>query len=110
MVDSLGPQEQTQKHGLSRQVPQWTTVLGLADKYDYFLLDCDGVIWSGEEEINQAFKSIEKLESLGKKVFFLSNNATKSSQDSAEKMKRLGYSDPKPDQIFGTAFITAQYM
>ena len=74
------------------------------------MLDCDGVIWSGEEQINQAFKAIEKLESLGKKVFFLSNNATKSAQDSAVKMKRLGYSNPKPDQIFGTAYITAQYM
>jgi ribonucleotide monophosphatase NagD (HAD superfamily) len=41
---------------------QWTTVKDLASKYDYFLMDCDGVVWSGSHEIDHAFEVIQWLE------------------------------------------------
>ena len=53
---------------------------------------------------------IEHLESLGKQVFFYTNNSTKLAEDSVTKMLQLGYKNPKPEQIFGSAFVTAQYI
>lgn len=47
-------------------------------KYDTFLLDCDGVIWSGPHAIDGAKETITYLRSLGKNVIFVSNNASKS--------------------------------
>ena len=36
----------------------WVTIKELAPKYDHFLLDCDGVVWSGGHEIDKAFEVI----------------------------------------------------
>ena len=47
------------------------------DKYDYFLFDCDGVLWSGNTEIKDSFLALNKLNSLGKKVFLITNNSTR---------------------------------
>jgi 4-nitrophenyl phosphatase len=65
----------------------FTSVKELASKYDYFLFDCDGVLWHGENtQIGQAFKNIEWLESQGKKVFFVTNNASISRETMMQKM------------------------
>jgi ribonucleotide monophosphatase NagD (HAD superfamily) len=40
---------------------QLTSIKQLAEKYDHFLLDCDGVIWSGSNPIPGAFEVIEWL-------------------------------------------------
>ena len=87
-----------------------TSIEELAQKYDCFILDCDGVIWQGPNQIDESFKVIEHLESLGKQVFFFTNNSTKLVEDSVSKMKSLGYSNPKEDHIFGSAYVTAQYI
>jgi 4-nitrophenyl phosphatase len=66
----------------------WTSVKELASKYEYFLFDCDGVLWHGEDiQIGEAFKNIEWLEAQGKKVFFVTNNASISRETMAKKMK-----------------------
>jgi 4-nitrophenyl phosphatase len=67
---------------------QWTDLKQLALKYDYFLFDCDGVLWHGEKtHIGQSFRNIEWLESLGKTVFFVTNNASISRETLAKKMQ-----------------------
>ena len=54
----------------------WTSVRSLAEKYDYFLFDCDGVLWNGDTmHIGQSFRNIEWLESIGKKCYFITNSA-----------------------------------
>ena len=43
------------------------SVKELAEKYDIFLFDCDGVIWQGEEiQEGEAFLNIKWLEAQGK--------------------------------------------
>lgn len=58
-----------------------TSIKALAADFDYFLLDCDGVIWSGSKEIDQSFQVIEWLHILGKKIFFLTNSSGKTRED-----------------------------
>jgi len=85
----------------------WTDIIQLASKFDYFLLDCDGVVWQANNQIGTAFKTVEWLQAQGKKVYFLSNNSTKSPETMALKMKSMGLSDPQLDKIYGSAFTLA---
>ena len=68
-----------------------TTIELLANTYDYFLFDCDGVIWEGASEIEGSIKALNYLKSLGKKLFFLSNNSTKSRKDYVTELGTHGY-------------------
>jgi len=38
----------------------------LADKYEYFLFDCDGVLWLGAESIAGSFETLSYLMKKGK--------------------------------------------
>lgn len=50
----------------------------LANHYDYFLLDCDGVLWLGEKPIAHSFPALDYLISKNKKVFLLTNGTQRS--------------------------------
>ncbi len=55
------------------------------------------MIWSGPKKIDESFEVIEHLESLGKQVFFYTNNSTKLGDDIVTKMRQLGYKNPKEE-------------
>jgi 4-nitrophenyl phosphatase len=82
------------KQTLLHSLNNWATVRSLADKYDYFLFDCDGVLWNPDGMIGQCFRNIEWLESIGKKCYFITNNAMYSRESMAYKMQKptFGYS------------------
>ena len=44
---------------------------------DNFLLDCDGVLWRGTEGVPGVAATVDALRAAGKRVFFVSNNASK---------------------------------
>ena len=64
------------------------TLEQFASKFDYFLFDCDGVLWYGAKQIGQAFRNIEYLESIGKKVYFVTNSSLISREDLAEMARK----------------------
>ena len=93
--------------------PNWSSVRQLAGLYDYFIFDCDGVVWHGDEiHIGQAFRNIEWLESLGKKVFFVTNNSSISREAMMAKMenKVFGYQNAHVDKLYPSCTIAAQYV
>ena len=53
---------------------------------------------------------VEWLESQGKQVYFVSNNATKSPAVACQKMLKMGLASPKVDNYFGTARVVAHYL
>ena len=56
-------------NGLTREI---------SEDVDTVLLDCDGVIWHGDALVPGAKKAVDYLrETLQKRVFFVTNNATK---------------------------------
>lgn len=61
----------------------------LLDKYDTFLFDCDGVLWSGDDLIPRAKEVLAKLRSKGKQVVFVTNNASKSRKAYKGKFDKL---------------------
>lgn len=61
----------------------------LLDKYDVWLFDCDGVIWSGDDLIPGAVEALNKLRKLGKTIVFVTNNASKSRKAILKKFEKL---------------------
>lgn len=79
------------------------------DSVDSVLFDCDGVIWRGDEAIPGATQVISLLKQNGKKVFFVTNNSSKTRSMYADKMLTLGF-NVKEDEVFGTAYCCAMYL
>ena len=89
---------------------QFTSIRKLAKIYDYFLFDCDGVVWHGEKNhIGEAFRNIEWLESVGKKVYFITNNAGISRKTMKDKMEEspFSYKNAKVDHMYPSTAIAA---
>lgn len=81
----------------------------LLDGVDVFIFDCDGVIWRGDSLIPGIPETLEKLRALGKKMFFVTNNSTKSRAGYKKKFDSLGLDVPA-EEIFSSSFAAAAYM
>ncbi|XP_077357738.1 glycerol-3-phosphate phosphatase [Festucalex cinctus] len=81
----------------------------LLDSVDSVLFDCDGVIWRGDQAIPGAPQVIKLLKEHGKKVFFVTNNSTKTRKMYVDKMSTLGF-EATEDEVFGTAYCSAMYL
>ncbi|XP_056152940.1 glycerol-3-phosphate phosphatase [Lampris incognitus] len=79
------------------------------DSVDCVLFDCDGVIWRGDQAIPGAPQVINLLKKSGKKVFFVTNNSSKTRRMYAEKMGRLGF-EVTEQEVFGAAYCAAMYL
>jgi HAD superfamily hydrolase (TIGR01450 family) len=62
----------------------------LVDAYDLVILDLDGVVYLGEEPVPGAVEAIERLRREGPPVVFVTNNASRSPDDVAALLTRLG--------------------
>jgi 4-nitrophenyl phosphatase len=61
----------------------------LADRFDGFLVDLDGVMWRGDVPVAGATETIDALRTAGKRVAFVTNNASRSARDYAAKLMRM---------------------
>lgn len=81
----------------------------LLDSVDSILFDCDGVIWRGDQAIPDAPRVINLLKEKGKKVFFVTNNSTKTRKMYVDKLTALGFNATE-EEVFGTAYCSAVYL
>jgi len=51
---------------------------------------CDGVIWEGDHVIGKAGDTLQYLRQQGKRIFFVTNNATKSRASNKGKFDKMG--------------------
>ncbi|KAI1302623.1 4-nitrophenylphosphatase-like protein [Xylaria venustula] len=79
------------------------------DKFDVFLFDCDGVLWSGDHLFEGTVETLELLRSKGKRVVFVTNNSTKSRQDYQKKLTGLGIPS-NIEEVFASAYSAAIYI
>ncbi|XDG01504.1 hypothetical protein ABKA04_001119 [Annulohypoxylon sp. FPYF3050] len=96
------------------QLPKYLTGDSVAlneflDKFDVFLLDCDGVLWSGDHLFEGIVETLEFLRSRGKRVVFVTNNSTKSRPDYQKKLTALGIPSDV-EEIFASAYSSAIYI
>lgn len=85
-------------------------VLSLLDAYDYFLFDCDGVLWLGDHVFPNVPETLQLLKKLKKELIFVTNNSTKSRQDYVGKFTKLGITGIAKEDIFGSSYATAVYI
>ncbi|KAF0304464.1 Glycerol-3-phosphate phosphatase [Amphibalanus amphitrite] len=81
----------------------------LLQSTDTFLFDCDGVLWNGGDVIKDANAVVNKLQELGKKVFLVTNNSTKTRDEYVAKCAKLGFNCNEP-QVISTSYLTVQYL
>merc|ERR1712000_154531 len=79
------------------------------DKFDVFLIDCDGVLWSGDHVYDGIPETIAMLRAKGKRTVFVTNNSTKSREEYLEKLSNLNI-PADADDIFGSAYSSAVYI
>ncbi len=77
-------------------------------KYDYFLFDCDGVLWTGDHELHGAFKALRYIQTFPeKKIFLITNNSTRLRETVIEdKLKRFNFDLPLVN-IYTSGYITS---
>jgi len=74
-----------------------------------FIFDLDGCIYRGERLIEGAASVIDALKAKGRKVLYLTNNSTRTPQEYAEKLRRMGIKT-SPEEVLTSAIATAIYM
>nr|XP_020449563.1 LOW QUALITY PROTEIN: pyridoxal phosphate phosphatase-like [Monopterus albus] len=85
-------------------------IRNLLEAKDFFLFDCDGVIWHGENAIAGAAKVVNSLIRHGKNVVFVTNNCTRPRENYVHKFYRLGFTDVMLEQIFSSSYCSALYL
>ncbi|BGP52516.1 hypothetical protein JCM8202v2_000070 [Rhodotorula sphaerocarpa] len=86
--------EAGRKRAQELEVKGKEAVSKLLDRYDTFLFDCDGVIWTiGDKDkmTENAAETINYLKEQGKQVAFVTNNGSKSSSEYLEKFQKHGF-------------------
>jgi HAD superfamily hydrolase (TIGR01450 family) len=81
----------------------------LAEEYDVFLIDLDGVICIGNRLLPGSKETIEKLRNYGKKVYFLTNDPRFLRQELCERLSYLGINASQEDFIT-SGWATANYL
>lgn len=81
----------------------------LLDETDVFVFDCDGVIWKGDTLIEGVPETLEYLKALGKRLFFVTNNSTKSRAGYLDKFTSLGLKI-NANEIYSSSFAAAAYL
>lgn len=74
-----------------------------------FLLDCDGVLWRATEPVPGVDATLKTLRAAGKRVFFVTNNSTKSRAEYVRKLKATSGIDAREEEVLSSAYAAALY-
>ncbi len=81
--------------------------MALADRFDGFLIDLDGVVWIGREPVPGAPETLRELLAAGKRLVFVTNNPGKPPAAYAERLGELGV-EVGPEQIVTAGIVAAR--
>ncbi|HEX6230822.1 MAG TPA: HAD-IIA family hydrolase [Actinomycetota bacterium] len=81
----------------------------LADRYGCVLFDLDGVLYRGEEAVPGAPETLARLRASGTRVAFLTNNSSRTAEQVAAKLERLGI-PAEPSEVVTSALATADLL
>lgn len=81
----------------------------LAEQHQLLILDLDGVLYRGSEPIAEAVQTVLRLPSLGKPVFYLTNNSGLTREQYVERLQAMGI-PAEPSHFMTSAWATTQYV
>jgi glycerol-1-phosphatase len=64
--------------------------MALADDFDGFLIDLDGVVWIGREPVPGSPEALRALLEAGKRIVFVTNNPGRAPARYAERLREMG--------------------
>ncbi|XP_077416782.1 pyridoxal phosphate phosphatase [Vanacampus margaritifer] len=85
-------------------------IRGLLEAKEFFLFDCDGVLWHGEKAVAGAAQVVNSLMKRGKNVVFVTNNSTRPREKYVHKFYRLGFTAVALEHIFSSSYCSALYL
>lgn len=80
--------------------------MALADDFDGFLIDLDGVVWIGREPVPGAPETLAALLAAGKRIVFVTNNPAKFPIEYAERLRGMGV-EVEESQIVTAGMVAA---
>lgn len=84
-------------------------MMRLAERYDCFLFDLDGVLYRGDHAVEGAAETISELRAARRRVAFLTNNSSRTPREVAGKLTGLGI-PAAPEEVVSSAFATADLL
>jgi glycerol 3-phosphatase-2 len=81
----------------------------LIDAFDGVLSDLDGVVYAGPHAIDGATQALRRLADEGKSLAYVTNNASRSSEQVAVHLRELG-APAQAKQVFGSAQAGAELL
>lgn len=79
------------------------------EAFDNFVLDQDGVLYHGTQPIDGSLETVARLQQAGKRVFFATNNSTRSRAEVAARLSAHGISAP-PEAVLTSAAAAANHL
>ena len=80
------------------------------DSFDTVFTDADGVLWNSNDPITNSIEVLSALMKVGKKVFLITNNSTKSREELLIKSQKMGLLNFTVDNILCTAHAAATFL
>jgi phosphoglycolate/pyridoxal phosphate phosphatase family enzyme len=84
-------------------------VTGLADRYELIVLDLDGVVVLGDRPVDGAPEALQRLREMGKKIRFVTNNASRRRDEVAALLTTIGVA-AAADEVLTSAAAAAQVL
>lgn len=81
--------------------------MALADRFDGFLIDLDGVVWIGREAVPGSAEALRRLLVAGKRVVFVTNNPGRPPEAYAKRLQELGV-EVGVEQIVTAGMVVAR--
>lgn len=78
-------------------------------KHDIFLFDLDGTLYLGKRLLPGSVALVKRLRAMGRRVYFFTNNSSKSHRDYFKKLKKFGLAQ-SPDEVVLSTEVLIQYL
>jgi len=82
--------------------------MALADSFDGFLVDLDGVVWIGREPVAGAVEALRALTEEGKELVFVTNNPGRPPATYAERLRLVGI-EVADERVVTAGVTTARF-
>ena len=93
--------------GLAQTRPDSLPGVAIADEFDGFLVDLDGVVWVGREPVPGSAEALRKLLGAGKEIVFVTNNPGRPPATYAERLREAGV-PVADDRVVTAGVVTAR--
>jgi glycerol-1-phosphatase len=81
--------------------------VAVADEFDGFLVDLDGVVWVGRELVPGSVEALRALKEAGKEIVFVTNNPARPPATYAERLREAGVA-AADDRVVTAGVATAR--